>query len=92
MINLEVTLPDDTSKIVYVTQFTRAAEVVKILAEMLELKFHRDYRLFVIDSQQNKKIIDEDEIIDKIIIHQEKKGFLTKSIGRIESYMAGNKL
>ena len=54
-----------------ITATTRAQEVVKKVAEKLELQYYEDFRLFLKDNLNQYRVVDSDEILYKMMIDQQ---------------------
>ncbi|CAD8209659.1 unnamed protein product [Paramecium pentaurelia] len=82
---IDVYLIDNQCEKIYIQEITRAAEIVKVLAQQMQLKYYQDFKLILEDKYLNRRVIDDDEVIlqlHKISVN----GILNSSINKIEQF------
>ncbi|CAD8127535.1 unnamed protein product [Paramecium sonneborni] len=83
---IDVYLIDNKCVKISISQITRAAEIVKVLAEsMLFLMYYKDFKLILEDKYLNRRVIDDDEVI--LQLHKiSVRGILNSSINKLEQF------
>jgi hypothetical protein len=68
-----------------ISKETRAVEIVSYIAGQLHLTYHHDFKIFLIDSLHNYRLLDDDEVVYKAF-HDEAKneGIITGMFNKVE--------
>lgn len=69
--DVKINFVDGSSTTLKITVNTTAEEAVAKIAQLINLKNFLDFRLFLIDEYDNKKMIDEDELLFKFFCKDE---------------------
>jgi len=67
--DIKIHFVDGSSTTLKITVNTTAEEAVEKIAKLINLRNFLDFRLFLIDEYNNKKMIDEDELLFKFFCH-----------------------
>ncbi|CAD8193097.1 unnamed protein product [Paramecium octaurelia] len=82
---IDVYLIDNQCEKIQIFEITRAAEIVKVLAKQMYLKYYQDFKLILEDKYLNRRVIDDDEVI--LQLHKiSVSGILNSSINKIEQF------
>ncbi|KAM3146817.1 hypothetical protein pb186bvf_000971 [Paramecium bursaria] len=82
-----IVIPNGQKLEIAVDDTARASKIVQVIAQIIKLEYYQDFRLFLIDHLDKQRVIDDDEILQKVI-QDERKNTEGGVLNAIEKFLS----